>query len=88
MKGWILGLLILLLTAAPLAAIEFQWKDDKGNRVFKCTAAGAGGVAKVKIVGKNKYLVFGGAMKGIVVPAYSYAQAARITCGEEQTPGK
>ena len=77
-------MLILLLVAPPLAAVEFKWKDDKGNRVFRCTSGGAGGDAKVKIVGKNKYLVFGGAVKGIIVPAYSYQHAARITCGEEK----
>lgn len=76
------AILTLFLWAPSLQAVEYLYKDAKGQRFFRCSGLGGGGVARVKQVGKDKYLVFGGAYKGIVVPAYSFIEAGRKACGE------
>ncbi|MDT8447188.1 MAG: hypothetical protein RRB13_09900 [bacterium] len=76
------AILTLFLWAPSLQAVEFLYKDENGQRHFQCSGLGGGGKARAKQVGKDKYLVFGGAYKGIVVPAISFFEAARKACGE------
>ncbi len=82
MKWWMVFILMTLLVTQPLWAVELQWKTDKGYRIFKCTSGSTGGVARVKQVKSNGYLVFGGAYQGVVVPAANFVEAARKACGE------
>jgi len=72
----------LFLLAPAAHAVDYIYKDDRGFQHFQCNNFGGGGVARVKMVGKNKYLVYGGIFKGYVVPSFSPVEAARKACGE------
>ena len=72
-----------LILSAPIAqAVDYIYKDDRGFQFFECNSYGGGGRARVKQVGKDKFLVYGGIYKGYVVPAFSFIEAARKACGE------
>jgi len=72
-----------LFLLAPVAhAVDYIYKDDRGFKYYQCNNFGGGGVARVKMVGKQKYLVYGGIFKGYVVPATGPVEAARKACGE------
>ena len=77
------AILASLIFLAPLVwAVDYVYKDDRGFQYFRCNNFGGGGKARVKQVGKDKYLVYGGLYKGYVVPAFSFVEAARKACGE------
>lgn len=73
-----------LITLGPnlVKAVDFIYKDERGFEFYRCDNFGGGGRAKVKQVGKDKYLVYGGIYKGYVVPAVSAIEASRKACGE------
>ena len=73
-----------ILMSNSAQAVDLIFRDDKGFFHFRCEALGGGGVARVKQVGKDKYLVFGGNYSGVVVPARSAAHAGRVACGESR----
>ena len=94
MKKKIITLVISLGLVLPISgfAVEYLYKDDKGNVYFACNAQGAGGRAKVKPRGSGRYRVYGGhysgnisaygTYKGVFMGVDSAEAAARVACGE------
>ncbi|MDH5560070.1 MAG: hypothetical protein OEY59_04360 [Deltaproteobacteria bacterium] len=81
-KQWFLYAFIILLIPSKLYSIEFIWEDEKGIKHYKCDSFGTGGEARVKQIGKDSYLVFGGNYSGEVLMVKTPEEAAKKACGE------